>query len=499
MVDLSFLKSKYEEAQEEKSKIWGLYQTAMTLCFVNQDDRLDNTGVNAKNKLTNKMINWGTPPGIMWGVLKTSLEETTAGDREILMHFSEIRHTYHMKSNFDDANLHGMQLFCSVGTKAIQRTWTGNPKKPFKYRSANLENLWISNDAFGRVSYIFYKHTLKIDKYKEMFPNFSVPPKNQNTPFEVLEVTALNPETGGFEYLVFEGDGIAESKILGKEELSWNNWVIGRWGMFEHGGPWGAGPAVQAMQALEQTADKRDDLSKAGKVQIMPPQLAYGPGYERMELLRTAQAGEVLYMGESKNALTVEPFQATNGIDITAYNVEDFKSAVREAFYLDILDMIDGMEKAKDITATAMQIMTRQFAQAIQPVFARYAKSYLAEVVKGEFQLLEALKIGGIDLQALELDHEMIDVRFENTLTLSQEQEKLNNTVSAIAETAELPGGAQYIQASFKVDKFFRKLLEAKGADLDLFKGESETIDTMESQQNMMAEAMQAGQVQGGE
>lgn len=491
MIDESIramLVTRLNYSKKEKGKIEWIYNLALKYFNVTgmSKEDLDSTGVRLKSKLVNKLCSIIVNSNYIWAHIEPpKWAEVSQEDRNIFEHhtrvvFDDIQEL----SNFELEKIKILNDYM-IGTTAFKVEYTGDISSPSKIRHAPISNIYVVENARAEVQDVFFKNeNMTRNKIIEIWPEAKdIDDMDDRSETDIWEGTIYNHRTKKYIYVVSPDEGF--SKVIYSEELEDTPWVVARWEPFENNIPYGCGPASKAILEMMGLKKTRSNIRKIGDFQTNPPLLAYGD--PRLALRAKLIPGHLSYMGQKDNVAELRPF--SNGANPTMdfFNMDEYKDALNELFYVDFITSIKNVDDLKNITATTTQIAVSKFAEQIDPVYSRLQKEMLKPtVMKIYANNLRAHVISQQNIQYLK-DNPRIAIRFYNAITIAQDQDDLERANMFIQDIAS-KFGPQALAAIIKSEEHIAEQAKRFRVSGKEFRTGAEASQKLqEIQQNTMA------------
>lgn len=466
--------SEYQRSIQDKNGAWNLYREAMKFIYPNESvwesdgsshDKTfgvyDSNAAKAAHKLSNRIITLLTPQGYHWADLTIKhLENPKESEKKILKTWIKKVFQVLEDSNFYFDEGPAVKNLI-VGTAAMQMNYTGDPKRPVRFKSIPLKNLYFTEDAYSRVKNVFYKiERIRKQEILQLWPKAKVENIGDREEITAVEATIFEPGPNGwdgkFHYIVTRDENFEH--ILYSEELDRFNWIVPRWEKFNNNSSWGCGQPLKVLSAIINLNDGKKGLKEAGRLQVKPPLLGWG----KPEIIRNARfkPETVTYLGQSQGMANVAPLNTSISLQAEMYNTEDDKTLIEEMFFSDYLGRVTETSVR---TATEIEIRMREFYEVFEPVYSRLQEEFLKPIIMGIFNIL--VDIGEIDLTELDLEGAEFEPVYKNKLTQNQENQELQKFNMCVQNMVEILG-LQKTQARLDAMKVGDFLFDSYKVDL---------------------------------
>lgn len=450
----------------------------------------DNTGLQQSTNLTNRLISMLMPPGLGWGEVEIS--EKSMDLKKLLQEY-----TKNTADVIEDSNLYKeCQAYVrnlTIGTGCIRLLYTGNEKRPIRFKHVPLNNLLFTEDGNGRPNYVFYNEMdMSADRIGHVWgadakPDWELTTK-KNIRENVIFEADSDGEGGKYHYFVCT-DGYEE--FFHYDVMDRNPFIITRWDKLPNNSSWGFGPALQCLSHMINANDGVYQKKIAGLLSIRPPLLGYGEATVFQNL--SFVPGRVSFMGaDGQNR--VMPLQTSINPQIEYYAVEEDRQAIQESFYS---DYISRMPETGVRTATEWTLRYREFMEVFSPNYGRLETEMLEPIFMGVYGIL--LDINYKEMSREKLSDKKVMVNFQNKLTENDNANEIESITNFYVSMSQLVG-ADMVQANVKIAEFFERMSDLYGIDKELlYKKEEAQQRTAQAEQYREQIKAQAEMQQGGQ
>lgn len=465
------------------------------------NDLYDATGVHSNELLASALHSMLTNPSVPWFGLTTGDNNLDNRDdvRKWTQESVRLMHNIFNNSNFQ-TEIHEVFLdLTSVGTACIRTE--DDDEDVLRFHSDHISQVFVGENHKGKIDTVLrcFKMTLSqiIDKWgKEKFAEIYPGSQMNNLHDEVEIVHAvgarndydsnkLNPTNKPFysTYVLKE-----KAAILSEGGFDEFPYAVPRWTKIS-GEMYGRSPAMKALPDIKM-------INQMMKVTLRAAQKIVDP------ILLLPDDGVVLPFKSSPGAINyyragsqdqIRPLETGSRIDFGYQVMEDVRTRIRSAFFIDQLQLREGPQ----MTATEVMQRTEEQLRLLAPVLGRLHHELLAPLIDRCFGILYRKKI--LPPAPEILQGRKVDVQFSSMIARAQktaELEGFNRFLSFAgpilqvspdaADNIDSDGGLRYIANKLDLPhEFIRDSVELK----KLREARAQAAQEAATQQQQMAQA----------
>jgi hypothetical protein len=482
---------------------------------------VNDTGVDASNKLASAMDTGITSPAREWFRLTTSAPEVNEQDeiRQNLSDWQQILFQVLGKSNFYQTN---RALYLDVIGPGVGVMFMDEDEDEYvRFVHCPIGQFRLATDARGRVSRIFRRFSMTVRQIVEEFctnPDGSVDlSKVSQRVKDAYGRMELDSVWVDIIHVVEKREKRERGQIGSKSKpwascwLEWNGpgeqraddyqgllkesgydeqpFVAPRWSVVGEDAYGRASPGWQclgdarALQAMERGSAKI--VAKLGDPALNVP-----------DALRNAST-----LPGAKNhvpngaAFKIEPTYAIppEAVTVTAQEKRVFEGRINRGHFADLLLMISNDERGQPATAEEVRAKKEERLLQLGGVFARYAEEALRIVIDRVFRILQRrglIKRPQGDVGAA-LD---LRIEFENPLVTAQRTIQLASIERLVATAANIStAGRQDVLELLDVDEIMRTTAGMLGVTPKLLRNQKE-VDKVRAARQQQQQAQQQGE-----
>lgn len=418
------------------------------------------------------------------------------------------RAMYHRLTNFTRATKEADNDFAAFG-QAVLQVSVNTKADGLLYRCWHLRDTAWSENNDGRIDTVFRKwKTTAIDLVR-LFPKTvhqNVREKLDKDPYCEVEVwhcvlpgdvyeSEKNKRNLPFVSIYLD---ITNKSIL--EEVPWaaNEYVIPRWQTVS-GSQYGYSPAVVVGLADARTIQEMTvTLLEAGEKAVTPPLLGV-QGALRSDV--NVMAGGITWvdreyderLGEVLRPLTIDK----NGIPLGIDMQRDLREQLREAFYLNTLNL--PPQGGPDMTAYEVGQRVQEYIRQALPLFEPLESEYNGPLCELTFETLLRYNVFGSPFDMPdELRGRNVEFMFESPLHDAVERQKAQRFLEATSLVANAAGADPEVMHVFDVPKGAREALLSSGTPAGWLRTQAEVDERIRADQEAQQAAFMLDQMQKG-
>jgi hypothetical protein len=433
----------------------------------------DSTPIHANVDLASSMHATLTNPSTKWSKLRYKSDELNndSDSTAWLQAATDAIHSFLNESNFDTQASRNYNNYSALGNMVLfhDSKRSGNKFDGFIFKALHLSEIAFSENAEGIVDVLYRKFKLTVRQAVEMWGN-----KLDKKYFEMLET---QPEKR-FEFLhcvgprdpkevrlndagLAPGDrrpyysvyiDIQQKQIIDEDGYYEFPFYVTRWQTMT-GEVYGRGPGHTALPDI-MTLNKVRELSlRAAAKMIDPPMITTMQNVIGNLDIRPQSASVV------RNINDIKELSSVSRIDVTQFELQDLRNAIKSTFFLDKL-LLPPRTETGEMTAHEIERRLEQMQRVLGPTLSRLNSEFLSPLIIRAFKILlreNMLPQAPELVQRLGVD---IDITFVNQLSRAQQTDEINNIRRWIQESMELaqlnPQALDYVNAD-AIIKFIAK------------------------------------------
>jgi hypothetical protein len=460
----------------------------------------DSSAITANNLLAASLHGTLTSPSLPWFSIKLRDEELNK-NRDVQLWLEDTGRKMYDTFNETNFNTEVHELYldlCSIGTAAIfvEEANEGFDKNGIHFNTLHIAEYYIQENVNGKVDTLYRKYKLTARQAVQEFGEKNVGEKILTAAKEKPDqkfnfIHAVEPTedykraTGkSLTKLPYHSCHVCEEDKMVVRTGGYNEfpYLVPRWSKAT-GEIFGRSPSYNALPDIK-TLNKAVEIGlKAWAKAIDPPLLVQDDGV--IGRVRTTPAGITVV----RNDGAVKPLQIASNWQITDLKENQLRTAIRQAFYSDQLQLQDGPQ----MTATEVQVRYELMQRLLGPTLGRFQTEFLNPLIERVFGIMYRAK--SLNEAPSIIGDTKIDIEYVGPLARSQRMEE----AVAIERLYQLAMSIGQIDPSIMDnidhDEAIRMRAKLLGVPKTIMKDINDVND-MREQRAMMQQAQQQAQLQ---
>lgn len=389
----------------------------------------DSTAITANNLLAASLQGTLTSPSLPWFSIKLRDEEINE-NRDVQLWLEDTARR--MYDTFNETNfnteVHEMYLdLCSIGTGAlfVEEGNKGYDIDGIHFNCLHIAEYYIQENINGKVDTLYRKYKLTARQAVQEFGEKNVGEKILTAAKEKPDqkfnfIHAVEPTedykraTGkSSTKLPYHSCHVCEEDKMVVRTGGYNEfpYLVPRWSKAT-GEIFGRSPSYNALPDIK-TLNKAVEIGlKAWAKAIDPPLLVQDDGV--IGRVRTTPAGITVV----RNDGAIKPLQIGSNWQITDLKENQLRTAIRQAFYSDQLQLQEGPQ----MTATEVQVRYELMQRLLGPTLGRFQSEFLNPLIERVFGIM--YRAGALLPEPSVVRGSKIDVEYVGPLARSQRMEE---------------------------------------------------------------------------
>ena len=460
----------------------------------------DSSAITANNLLAASLHGTLTSPSLPWFSIKLRDEELNK-NRDVQLWLEDTGRKMYDTFNETNFNTEVHELYldlCSIGTAAIfvEEANEGFNKNGIHFNTLHIAEYYIQENVNGKVDTLYRKYKLTARQAVQEFGEKNVGEKILTAAKEKPDqkfnfIHAVEPTedykraTGkSSTKLPYHSCHVCEEDKMVVRTGGYNEfpYLVPRWSKAT-GEIFGRSPSYNALPDIK-TLNKAVEIGlKAWAKAIDPPLLVQDDGV--IGRVRTTPAGITVV----RNDGAVKPLQIGSNWQITDLKENQLRTAIRQAYYSDQLQLQDGPQ----MTATEVQVRYELMQRLLGPTLGRFQTEFLNPLIERVFGIMYRAK--SLNEAPSIIGDTKIDIEYVGPLARSQRMEE----AVAIERLYQLAMSIGQIDPSIMDnidhDEAIRMRAKLLGVPKTIMKDINDVND-MREQRAMMQQAQQQAQLQ---
>ena len=463
----------------------------------------DSTAITASNLLSASLQGTLTSPSMQWFYLKLREKELNEiRDVQLWLEDSAKRmYDVFNESNFN-TEVHEMYLdMVTMGTASlfVEEGIGGFDEAGVHFNTLHISEYYIQENTSGYVDTVYRKYKLTARQAVQEFGEDSLgekvlqaakdkPDKKFNFIHAVEPLEDYERSMGkGATKLPFHSCHVCEEDKMVVRGGGYNEfpYLVPRWSKAT-GEIYGRSPSYNALADIK-TLNKSVEIGlKAWSKAIDPPLLVQDDGV--IGRVRMPPGGITVV----RNDAAVKPFQSGANVQLTDMKEEQLRSAIRQAYYSDQLQLQQGPQ----MTATEVQVRYELMQRLLGPTLGRFQSEFLNPLIERVFGIMN--RAGALLEAPPEVQGAKLDIEYVGPLARSQKMEEAIAVERLYQLVMQIAPADPSLMDIIDNDEAIRARAELLGVPKSVLRGRDEVEELREArmQQQAMQEQMAMQQQQ---
>ena len=463
----------------------------------------DSTAITASNLLSASLQGTLTSPSMQWFYLKLREKELNEiRDVQLWLEDSAKRmYDVFNESNFN-TEVHEMYLdMVTMGTASlfVEEGIGGFDEAGVHFNTLHISEYYIQENTSGYVDTVYRKYKLTARQAVQEFGEDSLgekvlqaakdkPDKKFNFIHAVEPLEDYERSMGkGATKLPFHSCHVCEEDKMVVRGGGYNEfpYLVPRWSKAT-GEIYGRSPSYNALADIK-TLNKSVEIGlKAWSKAIDPPLLVQDDGV--IGRVRMTPGGITVV----RNDAAVKPFQSGANVQLTDMKEEQLRSAIRQAYYSDQLQLQQGPQ----MTATEVQVRYELMQRLLGPTLGRFQSEFLNPLIERVFGIMN--RAGALLEAPPEVQGAKLDIEYVGPLARSQKMEEAIAVERLYQLVMQIAPADPSLMDIIDNDEAIRARAELLGVPKSVLRGRDEVEELREArmQQHAMQEQMAMQQQQ---
>ncbi len=459
----------------------------------------DGTAIHAAELMAASLHGMLTNAATPWFSLRYEEDELNGDDesKEWLEGATDVMYQHLARSNFQE-QIH--ELYSDLVTFGTGVIFVESEKnKGLRFSTRHIAECYVSEDEDGRVDTVFRKYkttaraavrqfgeqqvTQRIEKINSTDPYAEIELLHVVMPRDDYDARKKNTKNMPFASIYIDAE---EKQILGESGYQEFAYCVPRFlkGSFELG--YGRSPSMTALSDTKMINKMSEAVIRAAQLQIHPPLMVPDDGF--MAPVRTTPGGINFYRSGTRDR--IEPLQIGSNNPIGEMQLEQRRTAIRAAFYVDQLILGQGPQ----MTATEVIQRTEEKMRLLGPVLGRLQAELLQPLISRCFAILSRQKKFAPAPESLRNGD--IDIEYVSPLAKAQR----SGDVQAVMQMFEFLGPLMNLDPSIvdylDMDGLAKHVIKVTGTPAVVVRGEGEVAELREQRAAQQAQQQEMMQMQ---
>lgn len=459
----------------------------------------DGTAIHAAELMAASLHGMLTNAATPWFSLRYEENDINGDDeaKEWLEGATDVMYQHLARSNFQE-QIH--ELYSDLVTFGTGVIFVEDDKKNgLRFSTRHIAECYVSEDEDGRVDTVFRKYkttaraavrqfgeqqvTQRIEKINSTDPYAEIELLHVVMPREDYDSRKKNKKNMPWASIYIDAE---EKQILGESGYQEFAYMVPRFlkGSFELG--YGRSPSMTALSDTKMINKMSETVIRAAQLQIHPPLMVPDDGF--MAPVRTTPGGINFYRSGTRDR--IEPLQIGSNNPIGEMQLEQRRTAIRAAFYVDQLILGQGPQ----MTATEVIQRTEEKMRLLGPVLGRLQAELLQPLISRCFAILSRQKKFAPAPESLQNGN--IDIEYVSPLAKAQR----GGDITAVMQMFEFLGPLMNLDPSIvdylDMDGLAKHVIKVTGTPAVVVRGEGEVAELREQRAAQQAQQQEMMQMQ---
>lgn len=440
-----------------------------------------------------------TNPSVQWFELTTGDQELDDND-EVRLWLQKVTRDMHNilnNSNFQEA-IHEIYVdLGAFGTAAL--SIMEDEDMVVRFTAHPIEEFFIDENHKNRVDTVFRRFKWTTRQIMQEFPNidneFLIDEMKKDPARKFDVIHAIFP-ANEMEELQMQGKNFAsvwmlvdKLMVLSKNGFREMPFAVPRWTKAT-GEIYGRSPAMKALPDIKMINEMMKTTIKGAQKTVDPPIMMPDDGF--FMPVRTLPGGINYFRSGTSDR--IEPLITNARVDFGLQMIEFVQKAIRDAFFIDQLQLQDGPQ----MTATEVLQRTEENMRLLGPILGRQQSELLSPLVDRLFDVM--LKRGVVLKEEIpealrELKDGRFKVQYNSLVARAQRSQEAQNILRTVEASAPFINTDPTIMDNFDGDAAVRIISKLFGVPQEVIRNKREIAGLREARQEA-AQAEQEAQAQ---
>jgi hypothetical protein len=466
----------------------------------------DGTAIQANELLAGALHGMLTNPSAYWFELYTGVDEVDNDDaaRKWFQDVAHLMHDIMNNSNFQ-TEIHEIYIdLGSIGTGCLYID--EDDESIVRFIAQHISNAWVSENKHGMIDTIYRTFKWKprdiISEYgKDNVPKWILDKADISSEekIEILHVVepratydnkSIVPKDYKFASCTYV-KGASEPVLLKESGFRTMPCVVPRWTKGT-GEVYGRSPSMKSLPDIKMVNQMMQSVIRGAQKAVDPPLLV--PDDSVIGSIRMTPGGLNYFRGGTQDF--IRPLDTGAKVDLGFQVMEDVRKRIRDAFYIDQLQLQEGPQ----MTATEVMQRTEEKIRVMGPVLGRQHSELLQPLIERLYEICDRRRLLPDMPDIMHMHKPIIRVQYRSMLAKAQLATEANNitrTFQAAAPFVQVdPNVVDIVDAEAGV----RYIAKLYGLPTELIRNKDEIKkirqQKSDQQQAMMQQQQQAQAVQ---
>lgn len=498
---------RFEQLVSERLTWDSLWQDTLDHCLTRKADvtryqspgqprgveLLDSTGENCVEVLAGHLHTFLTNPMTTWFELTTGdvLVDEEDENRIWLAETAKQMHHVLNNSNFQ-TEIHEIYLdLTSVGTACLMME--EDDKTVIRFSAKFMGDVYVAEDRFGFIDTLYIKGKWTHRQAHQEWPdNAELKKLAEEKPDDKIEVIhCISPRSDRIygkkdgKNMPFASTYIWRDKKVILSEGGYKTFpaAVPRWTKAT-GETYGRSPGMKALPDIKMIQEMMRTYMQAAQKSADPPLIVDDDG---VLLPLDTNPGGLIYKRPGENSGVV-PLKTGSEFQITYQTMQDTRQRIRECFYIDKLQLVQGPQQ----TATEVMQRSEENMRVLGPMAGRMNSEFLRPMIERIWDIMWKRKM--ISEPPAGLRGKKIDVQYSSVIAKAQRSQEANNLQRALAMAAPFAQVNPEILDNIDGDEVLRYGMNLYGVPARVIRDKRKVKQIRDGRAQARAEQAQAAQ-----
>lgn len=460
-------------------------------------DLYDSTASQSAELLAGALHGMLTNPASYWFELTTGDDVIDAKD-DVRLFLQDVQikmHSVLNNSNFQTEvhELYLDQIWAGTGCFAIEE----DPQTVVRFAERHIAEICIEENNRGLIDTVYRLFEWSAKQIVQEFGFEACSKKVQEAfekdpqlKFKVIhavqprELKEEDKEKFGPKFYPYESYYVLVDELHELSEGGFREfpYAVPRWTK-SSGEFYGRSPTMKALPDIKMINEMMKTTLKAAQKMVDPPLMVPDDGF--VLPLKTTPGGLNYYRSGSTDR--IETFGDNARVDFGYQVMEDVRKRIREAFYVDQLQLAQGPQ----MTATEVLQRTEEKLKLMGPMLGRQQSEFLRPMIDRVFNIMLRRKMLPPPPEALREVNGKIEVKYSSLVAKAQRVAEGNNIVRAIQTIAPFVQMDPMVTDNFNGDEAVRIIASVYGIPQKMIRDQRSIKQMREGRAQAQQEAMQ--------
>ena len=458
----------------------------------------DSTGIHSNELLASALHGMLTNPATMWFSLSTG-DEFLDQDDEVRLWLQDAARQMHNVLNNSNFHTHIHELYLDIGCfgTALMRI-EEHETDVVRFQSRPIYEAFISENHQSVVDTVYRTFRYSVRQIRQHFGEEVMDESmlnqlkdNYMQEYEIIH--AVEPVEDDLQYTAKKGFKYRSTYVLKDKQLVLSEggfkefpFVVPRWTKIA-GEVYGRSPAMKALADLKMLNLVMKTTIRGAQKVIDPPLLMPDDGV--MMPLKTTPGAINFYRAGLGTDKMVSPLDTGSKVDFGIEFVERIRVKIREAFFIDQLQLNTGPQ----MTATEVAQRTEEKLRLLGPILGRQQFELLRPMVGRLFNIMMRKKMLG-QIPEILAEREL-QVQYSSQIAKAQKTAEADSFLRVMNILGPLSQLQPEIIDNLNGDQALRFLSKAYGLPEQMLRPMEDVIETRNARQEQQAQAQQMQQM----